>query len=294
MILVTAGSGHQGRLLIPKLAAAGFRIRTTTSSPARRKELEALGAHEVVVGDMRDADVYNKAVDGVRAIYHIGPAGLKGEKELGFTMVEAAARSRVEHVVLSSVYFTEIDIIQHLYKRDIEVALIESGVPFTILKPCDFMMPEIFIDAVLALGAFPVFTPQRIPKRHSLIAIDDLTDVALKVLREGAKHYYARYELAGPDKLDYHQITRILSKAMRKEIKFVEKPMLELCTMFWGTTELDEEAQHAFDIIVSAEKWYGRYEFVGNPNTLEWLLGRPPTTFEAFVGDALAKRSGSA
>lgn len=293
MILVTAGSGHQGQLLIPKLAAAGLKVRTTTSSHARKAALERLGASEVVVGDIRDPQVYAKAVEGVDTLYHIGPAGLKGEKELGFTMIEAARRAGVRHVVLSSVYFTEIDILQHLYKRDIEIALIESELPFTILKPCDFMVKAVYVDAVQALGGFPVFTPARIPKRHSLIALDDLTDVAAKVIIEGAKHFYARYELAGPDKIDYHQLVRILSKVMGKDIGFVELPLIELCRMFWGTTDLDEEMQHAYDIIASAEKWYGQYEFVGNPNTLEWLLGRPSLSFETFLRRTLEEQAGS-
>jgi len=291
MILVTAGSGHQGRLLIPKLAAAGHRVRTTTSSASRVDDLRTLGAEEVVVGDIRDPAVYAKAVEGIDTLYHIGPAGLKGERELGFTMIDAAKLAGVRHVVLSSVYYTEIDISQHLYKRDIEVALIESEIPFTILKPCDFMVAEVYVDAVIALGGFPVFTPSRIPKRHSYISIDDLTDVAAKVIVEGARHYYARYELAGPDKIDYHQLVRILSKAMRKKIDFVELPIIELCRMFWGTTDLNEEMHHAYDIIVSAEKWYGQFEFVGSSNTLEWLLGRPPTKFEDFIEKELAKRA---
>lgn len=293
MIFVTAGSGHQGQLLIPKLAAAGLNVRTTTSNPDRKAALERLGACEVVVGDIRDPRVYASAVDGVDTLYHIGPAGLKGEKELGLTMIEAAKRAGVRHVVLSSVYFTEINILQHLYKRDIEVALIESELPFTILKPCDFMVKAVYVDAVQALGGFPVFTPARIPKRHSLIAVDDLTDVAAKVIIEGAKHFYARYELAGPDKIDYHQLVRILSRVMGREIGFVELPLIELCRMFWGTTDLDDEMQHAYDVIASAEKWYGQFEFVGNSNTLEWLLGRPPTSFETFVERALAKQAGS-
>jgi hypothetical protein len=28
---------------------------------------------------------------------------------------------------------------------------------------------------------------------------------------------------------------------------------------------------------------YSSHDFVGNPNVLTWLLGRPPTTFEAYV-----------
>ena len=103
MILVTAGSGHQGQLLIPKLAAAGLRVRTTTSSPSRRDALHRLGAAEVVGGDIRDPAIYAQAGEGVDTLYHIGPAGLKGERELGFAMIEAARRAGVRHVVLSSV-----------------------------------------------------------------------------------------------------------------------------------------------------------------------------------------------
>jgi hypothetical protein len=28
---------------------------------------------------------------------------------------------------------------------------------------------------------------------------------------------------------------------------------------------------------------YSSHDFVGNPNVLTWLLGRSPTTFEAYV-----------
>ena len=38
---------------------------------------------------------------------------------------------------------------------------------------------------------------------------------------------------------------------------------------------------------------YSSHDFLGNPNVLTWLLGRPPTTFEAFVRreHALARTS---
>ena len=28
---------------------------------------------------------------------------------------------------------------------------------------------------------------------------------------------------------------------------------------------------------------YSSHDFIGNPNVLTWLLGRPPTSFEQFV-----------
>jgi uncharacterized protein YbjT (DUF2867 family) len=290
MILVTAAYGHQGKLLVPKLAAAGFKVRAACASPGRKEALKALGAAEVIVGDLRDPTHYRKAVDGVDSVYHINPAGLEGETQLGLTMIEACRDAGVRHVVMSSVYHSTIDIIQHIYKRDIEVALIESGLNFTILKPCDFMMPEVFIAAVMRFGAFGVYgTGDRCPLRHSFIAMEDLTDVAVKVLGEGSKHYYASYELAGPDKLDSYAVANILSRVMGRDIQIVVKPTAELCKLIWGVEEVTDENRAAMELLLSALKWYSKYEFVGNPNVLEWLLGRPAIRFEDFARKAYAE-----
>ena len=37
---------------------------------------------------------------------------------------------------------------------------------------------------------------------------------------------------------------------------------------------------------------YSSHDFLGNPNVLTWLLGRPPTTFEQFVRNECAAQMG--
>ena len=44
-------------------------------------------------------------------------------------------------------------------------------------------------------------------------------------------------------------------------------------------------------MIRSVAMWYGQYDFVGNPNILTWLLGRPPTTLAQFIGQVWKKHS---
>jgi len=39
---------------------------------------------------------------------------------------------------------------------------------------------------------------------------------------------------------------------------------------------------------------YSSHDFIGNPNVLTWLLGRPPTTFEQFVRREFHEFQGSA
>jgi len=287
MILVTAAFGHQGRLLIPKLAAAGFRVRAWRATPGREAEMSALGAHETVTGDMSDPEVYARHLCGVDVVYHVGPAEHPREKEMGFAMVEAARRTKVRHVVMSSVLHTIIDILQHRIKRDIEEKLIESGVDFTILKPCDFMMTEVYILPVLHSNEFPVFWTLTDARKGSLIDLDDLTDVAFKVIKEGAPHYAASYELSGPDNLTSNDVADVLSKVTGRKITAVQRSVDDLFQAIHAMNPA-KGLDQSMAVMKSIIAWYSKYSFVGNPNVFTWLMGRPPKSFEQFATAAYA------
>ncbi|WP_370063053.1 SDR family oxidoreductase [Mycobacterium sp. MAA66] len=286
--MVTAAFGHQGKLLLPKLAASGVKVRAARGKPGRDDELLALGASEVFVGDISDPDVYSEAADGCDAVYHVGPSAHPKELEMGFAAIEAAKRVGVRHFVLSSVMHTIIDIKQHRYKRDVEEALIESGLNFTILKPCDFMMRELHV-APVDRGVLPCFWTD-LSRKHSYIAMEDLTDVAAKVLLEGSAHYCASYELAGPDKLDAPEMARILSRVVGKDIEVLSLTPDKMIELFYGSADLGDKLPHEGEIVFSIQRWYSKFDFVGNPNVLQWLLGRRPTTFEQFATAAYADK----
>jgi uncharacterized protein YbjT (DUF2867 family) len=289
MILVTAAFGRQGKLLIPKLTAAGLKVRAARGTPGREDELLKLGASEVFVGDISDPDVYCEALDGCDAVYHVSPTCHPDELAMGLAMVEAAKRVGLRHAVLSSVLHTMIDIIQHRYKRDQEEALINSGVNYTILKPCDYMMVDLHLVPVVELGGLPSFWSATC--KHSFIALEDLTDVAVKVLTEGSAHYFASYELAGPDKIDHHEMARIMSRVSGKDVQVINKTPQDLLEALFGTTDMEGEFKHEVMIFLSIIRWYSQHDFVGNPRTLEWLLGRKATSFEQFATKAYANLS---
>lgn len=284
-ILVMAAGGHQGKRLIPKLAAAGHVVRAARATAGKDDELIRLGADEVVTGNFSDADLYTSALQGCDAVYHVGPnTHNRNEKAMGFAMIEAAKRAGTRHVVMSSVYHTIIDIIQHRDKRDVEEKLFESGLNCTVLRPCDFMMPELHIDPVVQAGVLPIFYTIKPGRRGSLIDLEDLTDVAARVLTEGERHFFANYELSGSDKLTAEQMARILSRVTGRDIPLVQGSVAEVFHQVTGVpTPTDPDLQHFHDLLTSIGNWYGQYDFIGNPNVLTWLLNRPPTTFEQFV-----------
>ncbi len=73
LTLVTGTTGQVGRRFVPRLLAQrrpGETVRVLVRDAARGEPFAALGA-EVVVGDLRDADVLGKAVAGADAVVNV-------------------------------------------------------------------------------------------------------------------------------------------------------------------------------------------------------------------------------
>ncbi|HEY7286746.1 MAG TPA: NAD-dependent epimerase/dehydratase family protein [Vicinamibacterales bacterium] len=71
-VLVTGASGLLGRALVDRLRERGQSIRVLVRR--RAPELEGLSDVQVVYGDLGDPDAVDRAVAGVRLVYHVGAA----------------------------------------------------------------------------------------------------------------------------------------------------------------------------------------------------------------------------
>src|SRR4029450_2827631 len=98
MILLTAAFGNQGRLLIPKLAAAGKRVRAMRAT-GDLGALKALGAIEAIRGDASDPATLARVMEGIDTVYHVGPSMHPREQAMGLAVVDAAAAAGVKHLV---------------------------------------------------------------------------------------------------------------------------------------------------------------------------------------------------
>lgn len=290
MILVTSANGNQGRLLIPKLLGRGLRVRAVVRSASSAAELREHGVQDVFVGDIADPQFIAAVVQGVASVYHVGPTLHPAERRTGFAMVDAARMAGVGHFVFSSVlHAITTDLVQHEIKRDIEEHLLSSGLPFTILQPANYMLPHrlksVFEESVFRLA-------WSLDRRQSMVALEDVSEVAAFVLGDPQRHAYATYELTGPGRLTAHDIGRVLSDILGREIR-VERLALEAFVR--GRFGSGDPAMLEYQLRTSAaiEARYSSHDFLGNPNVLSWLLGRPPSTFEQFVREEIA-RNGTA
>lgn len=280
MILVTSANGNQGKRLIPKLLAAGHQVRACVRGEASAAELKSLGVAEVMVGDLADASFIARAVAGIRGLYHVGPTLHPAERQMGFAMVDAAAAAGVGHFVFSSVlHAITTDLIQHEIKRDIEEHLLSSGLEFTILQPANYMLPH-RLKPVFEEGVFRL--SWSLDRRQSMVDLEDVTDVAALVLADPARHAAATYELVGPGRFTAHDIAGVLSGVMGREIAVERIDVAAFTRARLGDADPDLLAHH-LRLAGAISARYSSHDFLGNANVLGWLLGRAPTSFEAFA-----------
>lgn len=295
MILVTAGSGNMARQVIPRLAAAGLDVRALRASPGKNQSVLDMGAREVVVGDIRNPDDIVRAMRGVKAVFHICPGGLAyWERDIGYSIIDAAQAEGVEHVVFSTLMHPIITgLLQHETKRDVEERLVSTPINWTILQPCDYMQTTI-PPSTFKTGVLPM--SHHGDTRHSRVDLRDVAEVAVKVLKEGGPHYWARYELCGmPQSLSGQELAQLIAKVCGRPIEVQALSGTEFMRM-WAKEEgspigsahgMDDPDGRAFarQVLFHIEDWYSKHNYVGNPNVLTWLLGRAPRSMEDYVRD---------
>ena len=199
---------------------------------------------------------------------------------MGMAVIEAATELRIEHLVFSSVLHPIItELPQHELKRDIEERLINSGLNFTILQPADFLQsqvrPSVFDRAEFAL-------PYSLERRQAVIDVEDLTDVACRVLIEGRPHHGATYELCA-ENVTAHDIAAIVARVTGRPATATQITAEAFVAKYVRAAGREGDTSYEATVLEQVCAWYDRHDFVGNRNVLEMLLGRPPTSVAAFV-----------
>jgi len=278
MLLILGAGGKTGQAVIRALATRGAPVRALAHHETQVAPLRALGAGEVVVGDLRDPSALAAAMAGIEAVYYICPAVQPDEAEIGRGVIAAAQATGVPRLVLHSVMHPQISALpHHAHKLQVEDALIQSGLSFTILQPSSYM--QNILEGWERIATQGVYASlYGLDARMTLVDLDDVGDVAARVLTE-AGHEAATYELSGPEVLTAATMAATLSARLGRPVTAVAVPSEQ-----WEARAraggLDD---YAVATLATMFRYYAHHGFAGNPRVLELLLGREPTNFAAFV-----------
>ncbi|WP_330296959.1 SDR family oxidoreductase [Streptomyces sp. NBC_00503] len=148
-ILVTGGTGTLGSQVVPLLRRAGQQVRVLT-----RHAREPEPGIEYVACDLREEAGIGPALEGVEVVLHLA-GGAKGDDVATRNLARAAARAGVRHFVYISVVAADkLPIGYFRAKYGAELAVAESGVPWTTLRAAQFH--EFVLTAVSTMAKLPV------------------------------------------------------------------------------------------------------------------------------------------
>jgi len=134
-----------------------------TRDPDKPEARKLVGSGtEVVRGDLNDQGTLTRALEGVYGVYSVQAANfadIENEVRQGINLADAAARSRINHLVYSSVASAHKNTgIPHFdSKFRVEEQIRGAGIPHTILRPAFFLenwitMKDDLEKGVIALG----------------------------------------------------------------------------------------------------------------------------------------------
>jgi uncharacterized protein YbjT (DUF2867 family) len=215
-VLVTGANGYIGARLVPRLLAAGHRVRCMVRDPARLQGRAWLDRVDVVSGDVLDAATLASPLAQIDvAVYLVHSLGASGRFETldvdaARTFGQAAAAAGVRRIVYLGALGNPADRLSaHLRSRQATGdALREAGVPVTELRAAVVVgSGSLSFELIRYLvERLPVMIcPSWVYTRIQPIAIDDVLEYLVAVVdAPGASG--ATLEIGGADVLTYGEM----------------------------------------------------------------------------------------
>ncbi|MFF4020840.1 SDR family oxidoreductase [Streptomyces sp. NPDC001843] len=132
-ILVTGGTGTLGSHVVPLLQQAGRDVRILA-----RKPRESANGIEYFAVDLFTGQGIDEALRGVETVLHLAGAN-KGDDKVARTLVTAAKKAGVRHIVYISVIGTDtMPLGWFKTQLEAEKIITGSGIPWTMLRAAQF------------------------------------------------------------------------------------------------------------------------------------------------------------
>jgi uncharacterized protein YbjT (DUF2867 family) len=236
MILVTGATGTVGRALLPRLLERGEEVRVLVRDPRRlgRMRVEV----RITLGDLvglSDRRVVRQALRGIDTVIHLAAAirdqPLATVEELNGLATARLLRGAEQAAVGRFVFFSAIGATEFQRTRFFrakalaERAVIDSELATSVFAPSivyDGDDPWVTIQRRLALlPAIPISGSGE--AEFEPIWADDVARCVLAELDRGAGS--RRYELAGPQRLSYNDMARVIARAWGRPRPLVHVPL---------------------------------------------------------------------
>ena len=281
-ILAVGATGKFAGLVVPELIKRGATVRALVQDDSKSEAARKQGAAETTVGNLEDPASLGPAVQGVDAVFHIGPGFAPDEAAMGLNLIHAARAAGVRKFVFSGVIHPSLPLTNHEAKRPVEQALFESNLIFTILQPAMFMQNLAASWKTIAeTGRFSL--PYSVEKKGCYVDYRDVAEAAALACTSDTLDF-GTFELCAPGMLSRTELASLMSEALGRKIEAVN-----LAFEDWA------ELAHlpAGPLREGMERMYADYDQFGFPGgnalVLRAILGREPRTMQQYLHELVAQ-----
>lgn len=230
-LLIVGATGTLGRQVAKRAIDEGYQVRCLVRNVKKAAFLKEWGA-ELVPGDLCKPQTLASALEGVTAVIDAAtsrPTDSLSIKQVDWdgkvALIQAAAAAGVERFIFFSILDAEKypDVPLMEIKKCTEVFLAESGLNYTILRPCGFL------QGLIGQYAIPILDGQAVwvTGDTSPVAYMDTQDVAKFAIRALSVPDTEKktFPVVGTRAWGVYEITRLCERLSGRDAKVTRLPL---------------------------------------------------------------------
>jgi len=272
-IAVTGVTGNLGGMVSRLCKENGIKVRNL----ARNKEkAEKMGFSDVFKSSYDKSEDTVKSLEGIDVLFMVSGSENPNRIQQHNDFIDVAKIAGVSHIIYLSFYNASKNSIFTLGRDHYatEEYIKKNGFKYTFLR--DNFYADFFVNLCREYGE--IKGPAGNGKVSAVVR-SDVSEVAAKILENPEKWENQTLNMTGPEDLTMEEITKLASKYLGKEIKYIDETVDEA----YESRKIWKAEQWEYDSWVSTYTAIAQNEQAGISNDIEKVLGRKATSLMEYL-----------
>ena len=244
---------------------------------ARNKEkAEKMGFSDVFKSNYDKSEDTIKSLEGIDVLFMVSGSENPDRVQQHKDFIDVAKMAGVSHIIYLSFYNASKNSVFTLGRDHYatEEYIKENGFKYTFLR--DNFYADFFVNLCREYGE--IKGPAGNGK-VSVVVRSDVSEVVAKILENPKKWENQTLDMTGPEELTMEEITKLASKYLGKEIKYLDETVEEA----YESRKIWKAEQWEYDSWVSTYTAIAEGEQAGISNDIEKVLGRKATSLMEYL-----------
>ena len=277
-VLITGATGNVGLEVIKSLEKIPHNLSIYAGVRDLIKDGDKLAKFEgkPIHFDFEDALTY-QIFSKCDVLFLLRPPQISDTEKYFKPLIESAKVLGVKHIIFLSVQGVEkSSIIPH---HKIEKMIVESGIPYTFLRPAYFMQ-NFTTTLHKDIANRQIFLPAGKIK-FTLIDVRDIGKVTAKIITQIGSHANSAYDLTCSERLSFQEMAEKLSNSLGEKISYKSPNLFQ-----FFLRKRSENVAFGYILVLIMLHYLPRFQDV--PPISDWvekITGDKPITFNQFIND---------